>query len=335
MPNGERGKVVAVKVFTRDNGDELQAGVIEQYYVSVAQMRKISVGDKMAGRHGNKGVIARVLPIEDMPHMEDGTPVDLILNPLGVGHRMNLGQVFETHLGWAAQALGYTVASPVFHGTTIEQIKAELKKAGLPEDGKAQLFDGRTGEAFQEKTTVGYKYMLKLDHMVDDKIHARSTGPYAMVTQQPLGGKAQRGGQRFGEMEVWALEAYGAANTLQEILTIKSDDVVGRSKAYEAIIKGEEIRGPRIPESFNVLVKELQSLTLGVELIRDESAGEVDAEDVLAEELHAEVDDLGDEKLIEGDGAVADMPLVDLAGGQEDQLQAEAEAVASAKDKEA
>jgi DNA-directed RNA polymerase subunit beta len=327
MPNGERGKVVGVKIFSRENGDELPAGVIEQYYVSVAQMRKVSVGDKMAGRHGNKGVIARILPIEDMPYMEDGTPVDMILNPLGVGHRMNIGQVFETHLGWAAATLGYTAASPVFHGVTIEQIKAELKRAGLPEDGKTQLFDGRTGESFQERTTVGYKYMLKLNHMVDDKIHARSTGPYAMVTQQPLGGKAQRGGQRFGEMEVWALEAYGASNTLQEILTIKSDDVVGRSKAYEAIIKGEEIRGPRIPESFNVLVKELQSLALGVELIRDETIGEseVDAEDVLAETTDADVDDLGTEQLIQGDVAVANMPLVDLAGGQEDQLQAEAE----------
>lgn len=334
MPNGERGKVVGVKIFSRDGGDELPAGVIEQYYVSVAQMRKISVGDKMAGRHGNKGVIARIVPVEDMPHMADGTPVDMILNPLGVGARMNLGQVFETHLGWAAQTLGYTVASPVFQGVTIEQIKGELKKAGLPEDGKAQLFDGRTGDAFQEKTTVGYKYMLKLNHMVDDKIHARSTGPYAMVTQQPLGGKAQRGGQRFGEMEVWALEAYGAANTLQEILTIKSDDVVGRSKAYEAIIKGEEIRGPRIPESFNVLVKELQSLTLGVELVREESTGEeeVDAEEVLTETTYADVDDLGTDKLIEGDVAVADMPLVDLAGGTEDQLQAEAEAAEETKE---
>ncbi|HSX41579.1 MAG TPA: DNA-directed RNA polymerase subunit beta [Candidatus Saccharimonadales bacterium] len=328
LPNGERGKVVGVKVFSRAGGDELQAGVIEEYHVSVAQLRKISVGDKMAGRHGNKGVIARILPIEDMPYMDDGRPVDMILNPLGVGARMNLGQVFETHLGWAAAALGYTAASPVFQGVKIDQIKEELKKAGLPEDGKAQLFDGRTGEPFQERTTVGYKYMLKLVHMVDDKIHARSTGPYAMVTQQPLGGKAQRGGQRFGEMEVWALEAYGASNTLQEILTIKSDDVVGRSKAYEAIIKGEEIRGPRIPESFNVLVKELQSLTLSVELVRAES-GEVDAEEVLAEETRAEANELGTDELLVGD-AVADMPLVDLAAGQEDEL----EAVATAGDAE-
>jgi DNA-directed RNA polymerase subunit beta len=326
MPNGERGKVVAVKLFSREHGDELPAGVMEQYHVSVAQLRKISVGDKMAGRHGNKGVIARVLPAEDMPYTADGTPVDMILNPLGVGARMNIGQVFETHLGWAAQTLGYTVATPVFDGVTIAQIKSELKRAGLPEDGKAQLYDGRTGDAFQERTTIGYKYMLKLDHMVDDKIHARSTGPYAMVTQQPLGGKAQRGGQRFGEMEVWALEAYGAANTLQEILTIKSDDVVGRSKAYEAIIKDEEIRGPRIPESFNVLVKELQSLGLAVDLVLSEAAKQtqIDAEQVLAVETHEEANELGTDKLIVGEDAVADMPLVDLAGGQEEQMQAEA-----------
>jgi DNA-directed RNA polymerase subunit beta len=285
----------------------------------------------MAGRHGNKGVVARIVPVEDMPYLEDGTPVDIILNPLGVSARMNIGQVFETHLGWAAQMLGYKAASPVFNGVSISQVKDELKKAGLADDGKVQLFDGRTGDEFQERTTVGYKYMLKLDHMVDDKLHARSTGPYAMVTQQPLGGKAQRGGQRFGEMEVWALEAYGAANTLQEILTIKSDDVVGRSKAYEAIIKGEEIRGPRIPESFNVLVKELQSLGLGVDLVReqDDITEEVDAEEVLAQETHEEANELGTEKLITGEDAVADMPLVDLASGQEDQLQAEAESAAA------
>jgi DNA-directed RNA polymerase subunit beta len=330
MPNGETGKVVGVKIFNREQGDELPAGVIEQLHVSVAQMRKISVGDKMAGRHGNKGVIARILPIEDMPYLEDGTPVDIILNPLGVGARMNIGQIFETHLGWAANALGYRVASPVFNGVTIEQIKEELKKAGLPEDGKVQLYDGTSGEAFQERTTVGFKYMLKLHHMVDDKIHARSTGPYAMVTQQPLGGKAQMGGQRFGEMEVWALEAYGAANTLQEILTIKSDDVVGRSKAYEAIIKNEPIRGPRIPESFNVLVKELQSLGLGVELIKEQvdSEVEIDAEDLISSQLDAEVNDLGNEQLIVGD-AVADMPLVNLADGGEDQFEVMSEEAAS------
>jgi len=319
MPNGERGKVVGVKIFSREQGDELPPGVIKQLQVSVAQMRKISVGDKMAGRHGNKGVIARVLPIEDMPYTADGTPVDIILNPLGVGARMNVGQIFETHLGWAAQALGYNVASPVFEGIKIETIKEELKKAGLPEDGKAQLYDGRTGEPFQERTTIGYKYMLKLTHMVDDKIHARSTGPYAMVTQQPLGGKAQMGGQRFGEMEVWALEAYGAAHTLQEILTIKSDDVVGRSKAYESIIKNEPIRGPRIPESFNVLVKELQSLGLGVELVRAQKE-EVDAEMIISHELDEEVTELGEEKLMQGD-EVGDMPLDQLATATEDGFQ--------------
>jgi len=313
LPNGERGKVVGVKIFSRENGDELQAGVIEQYHVQVAQMRKISVGDKMAGRHGNKGVIARILPIADMPFLEDGTPADMVLNPLGVGARMNIGQIFETHLGWAAAALGYTVASPVFDGVTADQIRGELKKAGLPEDGKVQLYDGQTGEPFQERTTVGYQYLLKLQHMVDDKIHARSTGPYAMVTQQPLGGKAQMGGQRFGEMEVWALEAYGAANTLQEILTIKSDDVVGRSKAYEAIIKSEPIRGPRIPESFNVLVKELQSLGLAVELTRENGTTEVDAETLISERLATEIEEIKAAKLLEGDAVVADMPLVDLA----------------------
>ena len=321
LPNGERGKVVGVKVFSRENGDELQAGVIEQYHVSVAQMRKITMGDKMAGRHGNKGVIARILPVEDMPYLEDGTPIDMILNPLGVGKRMNIGQIFETHLGYAARALGYTVASPVFDGVTLEQIKEQLTKAGLDADGKTQLYNGQTGEPFQERTTVGYKYMLKRQHMVDDKIHARSTGPYAMVTQQPLGGKAQMGGQRFGEMEVWALEAYGAAHTLQEILTIKSDDVVGRSKAYEAIIKSEEIRGPRIPESFNVLVKELQSLGLAVDLTREgDRAGEIDAESIISERLDDEITDLGSEKMLEGEAVVADMPLVDLQAGAEDEF---------------
>jgi len=331
MPNGEQGKVVGVKIFSRENGDELQAGVIQQIHVSVAQMRKISVGDKMAGRHGNKGVIARILPVEDMPYLEDGTPVDILLNPLGIGARMNIGQVFETHLGWAATTLGFKVATPVFDGVTEIQIKEQLKAAGLSQDGKVQLFDGLTGDKFQERTTVGYKYMLKLHHMVDDKIHARSTGPYAMVTQQPLGGKAQMGGQRFGEMEVWALEAYGAANTLQEVLTIKSDDTVGRSKAYEAIIKSETIRGPRVPESFNVLVKELQSLGLGVELVSNNPAGEVDidAEVVLEAELNVEMDDLGTIELKVGD-AVGDTPLVDLASADsKDQFAALVEAEAT------
>jgi len=280
MSNGKHGKVVGVKIFSRENGHELKSGVIKQIQVFVAQMRKISVGDKLGGRHGNKGVIARILPIEDMPFMEDGTPVDIILNPLGVPSRMNIGQLFETHLGMAARALGIKVASPSFNGVPSDKIRELLKEAGLPEDGKQQLYDGRTGESFVERTTVGSMYMIKLNHMVADKIHARSTGPYTMVTQQPLGGKAQNGGQRFGEMEVWALEAYGAASTLQEMLTIKSDDVYGRSKAYEAIIKKTEIVGPKVPESFNVLVKELQGLGLKVDLIASDSI--VDAENVLA-----------------------------------------------------
>ncbi len=286
MSNGKHGKVVGVKVFSRANGHELKAGVLMQIQVFVAQMRKISVGDKLGGRHGNKGVIARILPIEDMPFMADGTPVDIILNPLGVPSRMNIGQLFETHLGMAARALGMTIASPAFDGVSPAKIRELLKEAGFPEDGKQQLFDGRTGEAFKEYTTVGSMYVIKLNHMIADKIHARSTGPYTMVTQQPLGGKAQNGGQRFGEMEVWALEAYGASNTLQEMLTIKSDDVYGRSKAYEAIIKGTEIVGPKVPESFNVLVKELQGLGLKIDLVAQSRL--VDAEEVLAENIKDE-----------------------------------------------
>jgi DNA-directed RNA polymerase subunit beta len=326
LPNGAGGKVVDVKILSREEGDDLPAGVISQIYVAVAQLRKISVGDKMAGRHGNKGVISKILPIEDMPYLEDGTPVDMILNPLGVGARMNIGQILETHLGWAAQALGYRVASPVFDGVKLDQIKAELKKAGLSEDGKAQLYHGYTGEPFAETTTIGYKYMLKLQHMVDDKIHARSTGPYAMVTQQPLGGKAQMGGQRFGEMEVWALEAYGAANTLQEILTIKSDDVIGRSKAYESIIKNDEIRGPRIPESFNVLVKELQSLGMAVELEKPKISESIDAEDLLEQNIEAEANELGSDALLEGEAAAEGEAIVDLSSsGGEDDFEALAE----------
>lgn len=267
LPHGEYGKVVNIREFRRDAGDKLPSGVIRSIQVSVAVLRKVQVGDKMAGRHGNKGVISKVIPVEDMPFMQDGTPVDVILNPLGVVSRMNLGQILETHLGMAARILGYKVATPVLDGITEEQIKEELKKAGVPEDGKVQLYDGKTGDAFDEKTTVGVAYMMKLHHLVDDKMHARSTGPYSLITQQPLGGKAQFGGQRFGEMEVWALEGYGAANTLQEMLTIKSDDVVGRSKTYEAIVKGEPIKKPNVPESFRVLVKELQSLCLDVELL--------------------------------------------------------------------
>src|SRR3989339_375136 len=268
LPGGAAGKVVDVHVFDRAEGDELPTGVIKQIKVFVAQTRKIQVGDKMAGRHGNKGVVSRIVPVEDMPYLEDGTPVDVILNPLGVTSRMNIGQILETHLGWACDKLGIKIATPALNGISVDQIEDFLKAAGLPADGKVQLFDGRTGEPFSHKTTVGIVYMLKLLHLVEDKIHARSVGPYSLVTQQPLGGKAQHGGQRFGEMEVWALEAYGAAYTLQEMLTIKSDDVIGRSKAYEAIVKGETIRRPSIPESFNVLVKELQALGLKVELLK-------------------------------------------------------------------
>jgi DNA-directed RNA polymerase subunit beta len=271
VPHGESGRIVDVKVFTRENGDELAPGVNRLVRVYIAQKRKISEGDKMAGRHGNKGVIAKVLPIEDMPFLPDGTPVEIVLNPLGVPSRMNIGQILETHLGWAARTLGFHVATPVFGGANEKDIYDSLRKAGLPENGKTMLFDGRSGEPFDNEVTVGYVYMLKLAHLVDDKIHARSTGPYSLVTQQPLGGKAQFGGQRFGEMEVWALEAYGAAYTLQELLTVKSDDVIGRVKTYEAIVKGENIPEPGVPESFKVLIKELQSLGLDVKVLSEES----------------------------------------------------------------
>ncbi|HVB60435.1 MAG TPA: DNA-directed RNA polymerase subunit beta [Ktedonobacteraceae bacterium] len=270
VPHGERGKIVEVKVFAREQGDELPPGVNQLVRVSIAQKRKIGAGDKMAGRHGNKGVISKVLPIQDMPFLPDGTPVDIILNPLGVPHRMNIGQIMETHLGWAAEALGFKIATPVFDGASEEDIEQWLRRANLPESGKVQLFDGRTGDPFDSAVTVGYTYMLKLAHLVEDKVHARSTGPYSLITQQPLGGKAQFGGQRFGEMEVWALEAYGAANILQEILTVKSDDVVGRVKTYEAIVKGENILEPGVPESFKVLVKELQSLGINVEVLNED-----------------------------------------------------------------
>lgn len=268
LPGGAGGKVVDVHVFDRTQGDELPTGVIKQIEVFVAQTRKMQVGDKMAGRHGNKGVVSRIVPKEEMPFLEDGTPVDIILNPLGVTSRMNIGQILETHLGWACQQLGIKIATPALDGIAPSQIETLLEESGLPRDGKVQLFDGRTGEPMAHKTTVGIVYMLKLLHLVEDKIHARSVGPYSLVTQQPLGGKAQHGGQRFGEMEVWALEAYGAAYTLQEMLTIKSDDVLGRSRAYEAIVKGDSIQRPSIPESFNVLVKELQALGLKVELLK-------------------------------------------------------------------
>ena len=272
VPHGESGIVVDIKVFTRENGDELMPGVNELVRVYVAKKRKISVGDKMAGRHGNKGVIAKILPVEDMPFLEDGTPLEIVLNPLGVPSRMNIGQVLEVHLGLAAKTLGWEISTPVFDGANEHDIMDALEAAGFSRSGKVKLYDGRTGEAFDNEVTVGYMYMLKLHHLVDDKIHARSTGPYSLVTQQPLGGKAQFGGQRFGEMEVWALEAYGAAHTLQEILTVKSDDVVGRVKTYECIVKGENIPEPGVPESFKVLIKELQSLCLDVKVFTEEDA---------------------------------------------------------------
>jgi len=267
LQHGEQGKVVDIKIFSREQGDKLSSGIIKTIQVSVAQLRKVQVGDKLAGRHGNKGVISKILPVEDMPYLEDGTPVDVILNPLGVASRMNIGQILETHLGWAAHKLGYKVACPALDGITEEEIKRELEKAGLPTDGKVDLYDGKTGRKFDNKVTVGIVYIMKLNHLVEDKIHMRSIGPYSLITQQPLGGKAQFGGQRFGEMEVWALEGYGAAHTLQEVLTIKSDDVLGRSKAYESIIKGEKIKSPHVPASFHVLVNELKALALDVELM--------------------------------------------------------------------
>ena len=278
VPHGEAGIIVDVKEFTRENGDELAPGVNKVVRVYIAQKRKISVGDKMAGRHGNKGVVSRILPQEDMPFLPDGTPLDIVLNPLGVPSRMNIGQVLEVHLGYAAHSLGWKVATPIFDGANEKEIRELLVQAGVAEDGKSVLYDGRTGEAFDQRVTVGYPYYLKLHHLVDDKIHARSTGPYSLVTQQPLGGKAQFGGQRFGEMEVWALEAYGAAYTLQEILTVKSDDVTGRVKTYEAIVKGHNVPKPGVPESFKVLVKELQSLCLDVKVL-DEQGDEIELKD--------------------------------------------------------
>ena len=269
VPHGEQGIVVEVRVFSRENGDELPPGVSKLVRCYIATKRKIQVGDKMAGRHGNKGVISRILPEEDMPFLENGQPLQVMLNPLGVPSRMNVGQVLEVHLGLAAKKKGWYVATPVFDGAHERDIRALLEDCGYSESGKLHLRDGRTGEYFDKPVTVGYMYMLKLHHLVDDKIHARSTGPYSLVTQQPLGGKAQFGGQRFGEMEVWALEAYGAAYTLQEILTVKSDDIVGRVKTYEAIVKGENIQEPGIPESFKVLIKELQSLALDVRVLAE------------------------------------------------------------------
>ena len=267
VPHGESGIIVNVDVFTRENGDELGPGVNMTVRIYIAQKRKISVGDKMAGRHGNKGVVSRILPQEDMPFLPDGTPLDIVLNPLGVPSRMNIGQVLEVHLGYAAKTLGWKVATPIFNGANERDIQELLKQAGLAEDGKSDMYDGRTGEKFDNRVTTGYVYFLKLHHLVDDKIHARSTGPYSLVTQQPLGGKAQFGGQRFGEMEMWALEAYGAAYTLREMLTVKSDDVTGRVKTYEAIVKGHNVPSPGVPEAFKVLVKELQALCLDVQVL--------------------------------------------------------------------
>ncbi|MBR2734733.1 MAG: DNA-directed RNA polymerase subunit beta, partial [Clostridia bacterium] len=288
VPHGEYGVVVDVKVFNRENcKEELQPGVNQVVRCYIAQKRKISVGDKMAGRHGNKGVVSRILPVEDMPFLPDGTPLDIVLNPLGVPSRMNIGQVLEVHLGYAAKALGWKIATPVFDGAHESDIFQCLKDAGYDESGKIWLKDGRTGEYFDNPVTVGYMYYLKLHHLVDDKIHARSTGPYSLVTQQPLGGKAQFGGQRFGEMEVWALEAYGAAYTLQEILTVKSDDVVGRVKMYESIVKGQNVPKPGIPESFKVLIKELQSIGLDLAVF-DKDNNEVDLKRDFDEE-----DDMG------------------------------------------
>ncbi len=292
VPHGEGGVVVDVKVFSRDNGDELSPGVNKLVRVYVAERRKISEGDKMAGRHGNKGVIATIVPEEDMPFTPDGTPVDIVLNPLGVPSRMNIGQILETHLGWAAQVLGWKVSSPVFDGAGEDDILAALAEANLPANGKVEMRDGRTGKAFDNPITVGYIYMLKLHHLVDDKIHARSTGPYSLVTQQPLGGKAQMGGQRFGEMEVWALEAYGAAYTLQEMLTVKSDDTQGRVKAYESIVKGDTVPEPGVPESFKVLVKEMQSLGLNVEVLSDQEMHEPKASPEEEEDIEGLARDL-------------------------------------------
>ena len=328
LPGGEGGKVVSVQIFARENGDELENGVIQEIRVSVAQTRRIQVGDKMAGRHGNKGVVSIIVPEEDMPYMPDGTPIDIVLNPLGVSSRMNIGQILETHLGWAAQKMGYYVATPTLNGVTNEQIKECLQEADLPEDGKIQLFDGKTGQAYDHKSTVGIAYMLKLAHLVEDKIHARSVGPYSLVTQQPLGGKAQHGGQRFGEMEVWALEAYGAAHVLQEMLTIKSDDTYGRAKAYESIIKGENIRKPRTPESFNVLVKELQSLGLNVDLLQL-----VEDENVDPEVEYVEPEE--DEPVIEAPGTLeADAEGLALLEG-EGHANAESEATGELEEEEA
>ncbi|MDE6709784.1 MAG: DNA-directed RNA polymerase subunit beta, partial [Oscillospiraceae bacterium] len=308
VPHGESGGIIDVKVFTRENSEELAPGVNMLVRCYIAQKRKISVGDKMAGRHGNKGVVSRILKSEDMPFLPDGTPLDIVLNPLGVPSRMNIGQVLEVHLGMAAKKLGWKIMTPVFDGAHEDDIRECFKAAGMSEDGKTVLYDGRTGDKFDNPVTVGYMYYLKLHHLVDDKIHARSVGPYSLVTQQPLGGKAQFGGQRFGEMEVWALEAYGAAYTLQEILTVKSDDTVGRVKTYEAIVKGHNVPKPGIPESFKVLVKELQSLCLNVKVL-DENDEEIDLKQTFEDDddiIPQPVSDAEDMDLTLGDGDLDD-----------------------------
>jgi len=324
LPHGQHGKVIGVKKFSKDAGDELPAGVYEMIEVTVAQLRKVAAGDKLAGRHGNKGVISVIVPQEDMPFLPDGTPIDMILNPLGVISRMNLGQIIETTIGLAAQKNGEKIAIPVFSDLDNEKIKVELAKAGLPEDGKTDLYDGRTGEKYDQRVLVGVNYVMKLSHLVDDKMHARSVGPYSMITQQPLGGKAQFGGQRFGEMEVWALEAYGAAHTLQEMLTIKSDDTFGRSRAYESIIRGEEIEKPSVPESFNVLVRELRGLGLDVNLVgrnnneaeTAEKARSLQEKD-LARRATIVVDEAEHEDEPESEEDVEDTGLTEIGAAQE------------------
>ena len=290
VPHGEKGKVIDVKIFLRENNDELSPGVNQLVKVFIAHKKKISEGDKISGRHGNKGVISKILPDNEMPFMADGTPIDIVLNPLGVPSRMNVGQILETHLGLVAKTLGVRAITPIFNGATEKEIEEALVEAGFPRDGKITLYDGQTGRAFDQKVTVGYSYILKLAHLVDDKIHARSTGPYSLVTQQPLGGKAQFGGQRFGEMEVWALYGYGAAYNLQELLTVKSDDVVGRIKTYEAIVKGEDVPVSGMPESFKVLVKELRSLSLDIKILDSQGKevdikGDIDAKDEINDNL--------------------------------------------------
>jgi DNA-directed RNA polymerase subunit beta len=333
MPHGEAGTVIDVQILDSDLGDELDPGTLKEVIVKVAQTRKITVGDKLAGRHGNKGVISKIVPSADMPHLEDGTPVDIIISPLSVLARMNMGQLFEAHAGWAAQKLGYKIAVPAFEHFEESKIWSELERAGLPASGKVQLFDGRTGEKYGEATTVGVGYILKLTHMVEDKMHARSTGPYSLVTQQPLGGKAQMGGQRLGEMEVWALEAHRAAHTLQEMLTIKSDDVMGRAKAFEAIVKGTDIPAPTVPESFKVLMRELNSLAIDVVPYELEEVEEVDAtpppgiaDDVITDDQAAVV---ADDTQVAGDDD--DVAVDDTDDVDEDFDEAEAEAAAAAE----